>query len=180
MRPIAFQPRLTSRKSQPSFWARRLKLTRWLLEPERAQKPFCVVASSAEINQGVFYELWQIVPELKKGGFDTRIIQLGQVDSQNGPPPVEIRKCEIALVGIPFQTHLQPGQQTTLQIVQEDLVAGTGIGAAFARSPREFVMDGNIKMLAYVRTREISDAEYSNLVERFLRAKGPGYVNPTP
>jgi hypothetical protein len=85
-----------------------VKLTRWLLGPESAQKRFCVVASSAEINQGVFYELWQIVPELKKGGFDTRMIQLGQVDSRADRLQLKSGNAKLRWLESPFRPVSNP------------------------------------------------------------------------
>lgn len=149
----------------------------WLLLPENRQKRFCLIASSASINQSVFKELWQLLPSLKKGAFDDRFVLLGSVDSKAGPPSKDIYQCQIALVGVPFQGGLE-GQQYTMQLVKEDLVGRTGIGGAFAPSPKEFNMDGGIKLLAFERTRGITAAEYANLVERFIRVKGPGYTPP--
>jgi putative flippase GtrA len=154
------------------------EIVRWLLLPENKQKKFCLVASSPKINEGVFNELWQIIPDVPKNSLDGRLIHLGQVDSANGPPADDIKQCAIALVGVPFQTHLKTGEQYSLKIVQEDLVNGTGIGAAFGRVPKVFFMDDNIKMLAYDQRREITDGEYEDLVKRFLIGKGPDYVNP--
>lgn len=154
------------------------EIAKWLLLPENEKRKFCVVASSPAINQGVFNELWQIVPDVQKKSFDGRLIHLGQVDSVNGPPTDSINQCDISFVGLPFQTHLKAGEQYCLEILQEDLINGTGIGAAFGRAPRVFIMDENTKILAYDRTREITDREYVDFVERFLNHKGPNYVNP--
>ncbi len=154
------------------------EIAKWLILPDNIKNKFCVIPSSAYINQSIFSELWQIVPEVKKNSFDGRLVFLGQVDSQNGPPTASIKQCDIALVGLPFQTHLKAGEQFSLQIVQEDIISGTGIGAAFGRVPKVFLMDENTKILAYSRTREITDSEYADLVERFLNGKGSSYVIP--
>lgn len=143
----------------------------WLLRSENKEKKFCVIASSAQINQGIFSELWQILPNVKKNTFSGRHVSLGEVDSVNGAPIEAIRQCDISLVGSPVQTHLRDGEQYSVEIVQQELVDGTGIGAAFSRSSTVFLLDEHTKILAYERTREITDDEYAGLVERFLAGK---------
>lgn len=155
-----------------------IDLAHWLALPENENNKFCLLASSDAINQGVFNEIWQIAPDVTKHAYDQRLIQLGQVDSVNGPPMPAIRQCEIFLVGVPFQAHLRPGQQLTLEIAQKDIISGTGIGAAVGPNPTVFPMGDNIEVRAYQRVRDISDEEYTDLVKRFLNGKGPGYINP--
>lgn len=157
-------------KEQP-FEAGYVNLVNWLNSPPNHSKRFCVVASSSQINQGVFDELWQIIPGLQKDSFSGRIIHLGEVDSRDGAPIEAVKSCEIALVGTPLQTHLDPGQQYSVQIVQEDLMGGTGIGAAFDRNAKVFEMDANTKMYAYLRNREVSEVEYADLVDRFRKKR---------
>lgn len=153
-------------------------LTAWLDLPENKNEPFCLIASSAEINQGIFLELWQILPHVAKHAFDTRLIQLGQVDSVNGPPSPDIKKCTIFLVAVPFQTHMQPNQQLNLQFIQQDMLTGSGIGAAVARPPAIFMMDKHIEIRAFKTARPITELEYGDLVKRFIDAKGDNYINP--
>ncbi|MGJ7514103.1 hypothetical protein ACSFE6_07170 [Pseudomonas baetica] len=150
----------------------------WLALPDNVNKKFCLIASSATINQGVFNELWQIAPNVAKRSYDQRLIQLGQVDSVNGPPSPIIRQCEIFLVGVPFQTHMTTGQQSTLEIVQKDMITGTGIGAAVKATHETFPMGDGIEIRAYQTVRDITNGEYADLVKRFLDGKGPEYINP--
>jgi hypothetical protein len=156
-----------------------IDLVHWLALPEKENKKFCLLASSGTINQGMFNEIWQIEPSITKHAYDQRLIQLGQIDSVNGPPMLAIRQCEIFLVGVPFQTHMPAGQQSTLEIAQKDMISGTGIGATVGPTPTVFPMGDNIEVRAYQRVRDITDEEYTDLVKRFLNSKGPGYINPT-
>lgn len=153
-------------------------LTTWLDLPSNKNEPFCLIASSAEINQGIFLELWQILPHVAKHAFDSRLIQLGQVDSVNGPPSPDVKRCRIFLVAVPFQTHMQPNQQLNLQIIQQDVLAGTGIGAAVESSPTPFMMDKHVEIRAYKTTRSITEPEYQDLVKRYMDAKDGNYINP--
>jgi len=156
-----------------------IDLSHWLALPENENRKFCLLASSDAINQGMFNEIWQIEPTVTKHAYDQRLIQLGQVDSVNGPPMPAIRQCEIFLVGVPFQAHLSPDQQFTLEVAQKDMISGTGIGAAVGPTPTVFPMGDSIEMRAYQRVRDITDEEYTDLVKRFLNGKGPGYINPS-
>jgi hypothetical protein len=149
----------------------------WLGQSDNVKKKFCIIASSAVINQGVFSELWQLVPSIGENGYDARLIPLGQVDSVNGPPSDQIKQCEIMLVGVPFQAHLKPGEQYTLQIIQEDIIHGIGIGKSFQEVPKAFEMDSHTKIVAYQRTQAISENEYADLVRRFWRMKQLGLPN---
>lgn len=149
------------------------ELAQWLDFPENKQSKFCLIASGGTINQGVLGELWQIVPKIGRDSYSQRLIQLGQVDSVNGPPSQAVRQCQIFLVGVPFQRHLAPDQQFTVEIIQKDMVEGTGIGVTVDRNPRVFLMDDGIEIRAYKQTRGITDEEYSDLVRRFQQAKAP-------
>ncbi len=142
-------------------------MSRWLAAPENQDRRFCLIASSVAINQGLFRELWQILPNVAKNAYDQRMIHMGQVDSVDGPPLPSVKQCEIFLVGVPFQSHLMPDQQTTLSIMQRDLVEGTGIGAAVDRQPTVFTLGDGIEVLAFRTQRGLSDQEYDDLVKRF-------------
>ncbi|WP_163000734.1 hypothetical protein [Pseudomonas viridiflava] len=147
------------------------ELAQWLDIPENKDSKFCLIASSETINQGIFGELWQVVPDISKNSYDQRLIQLGQIDSVNGPPSRAITQCQIFLVGVPFQAHLAPDQQFTVGIIQKDMVDGTGIGRSVDRSPRIFSMEDGVEIHAYKQARGISDEEYDDLVRRFLQSK---------
>lgn len=151
----------------------------WLSSAENSGKTFCVIASSLEINQGIVPEVWQIDPALSESDFVGRLINLPEVDSRDGAPSKALNRCDLALVGDPLQSHLPPGNQDNVRLVQEELMNGDGIGAAFERTPTVFEMGGKVRVLAYRRARAISDAEYHALVSRFLLIKGPSYIDPS-
>lgn len=162
---------------QQPYKAGLVELARWLALPENENKKFCLIASSITINLSIFTELWQIDPSTAKHAYDQRLVQLGQVDSMNGPPSPIVKQCQIFLVGVPFQTHLRPNQQFTLEIIQQDVLNGTGIGTAVERTPKIFAMGKNVEIRAYQSLRAITDEEYADLVKRFLDSKGGGNTN---
>ena len=98
-------------------------------------------------------------------------MRLGQVDSLDGPPVPSLRECGIFLVGVPFQFHLRRDQQYSLEIVQSDIVSGTGIGAAMAPQVEVFPMGEGVELRAYRAARDISREEHEDLVRRYLARK---------
>jgi hypothetical protein len=157
-------------KQQPGMHALS-DLGTWLLSPELKSRRFCILASSELVNQSLLEEVWQIAPLVPKQSFSGRLVHLGNVDSRDGPPSGAFRQCEIALVGSPLQTHLPDGEQYSVQILQEDLLKGTGVGAAYEKLPEVFVIDNRASVLAYRRTRELTPEEYQDLVRRFTAGK---------
>lgn len=153
------------------------EISHWLVEPVNVHKKFCLIASSKDINQGLFSQLWQVEPFLEKTDFAQRLIQLPQVDSTDGPPSQAMAACEIFLVATPFQTHMRPGEQLNMQLVQQDILAHAGIAAALDPVPvKVFEMSPAIKLLAFQRVGDISMTEFRELVQRFLSAKEGGGV----
>ena len=148
-----------------------IALTRWLERPENRSSRFCLVASSVEINQGMFRQLWQITPEIGRDAYAQRMVRLGQVDSIDGPPVPGLRECGIFLVGVPFQFHLRRDQQFSMEIIQQDLVTGSGIGSAVSRDPEVFRFGDGVEIRAYRTVRQISGQEYDALVQRYLQHK---------
>ena len=146
-------------------------LAQWLDSPDNAGKKFCLVASSGVINQGMFAELWQILPSIDKRAFKNRMLRLGQVDSMDGPPGTAVMECEIFLVGVPFQVHLPAEQQFSMGIIQQEMVEGTGIGRAVGREPRIFPMGEGVEIRAYRAERKVTREEYDELVRRYLQHK---------
>jgi hypothetical protein len=143
----------------------------WLTWPQNSYQTFCVVASSGKINQGIFDEIWQVFPTMVTPDFASRQIHLNQVDSSQGPPGPNIGDCDIALLGLPFQTHLPQMQQFNLQILHDDILSGTGIGTVFGRVPVKFRMSDDVSVLAFQRIHDVSPAIYSDLVYRYRLAK---------
>ncbi|HEX4854992.1 hypothetical protein [Arenimonas sp.] len=147
------------------------QVSRWLARPENRDRKFCLVASSVAINQGNFRELWQLFPDVGRNAYDARMVRLGQVDSLDGPPVPGLMACELFLVGVPFQYHLQRDQQYSLEIIQSDIVDGTGIGAAMAPDPEVFAMGEGVELRAYRTARAISTAQHEDLVRRYQARK---------
>ena len=182
------RPNLTVSGAFPSYadWAPKrqahlegyLAVVEWLQAPMQANKRFCVLASSPTINQGVFSELWQVLPTVRKHAFDSRLVQIGLVDSQHGPPGPALRECDIALVAHPFQSDLRPRQQYALEIVHDELIGRSGIGLAYAGPQASFAMDEGIRLDAFVRQRDLSDVDMELLVRRYLLGKAGGQGAP--
>jgi len=146
-------------------------IARMLSEPANQNLKFCVIASSGSINQGIFAELWQVMPHTPRAAFERRLVQLGQVDSVDGPPLPAVRQCQLFIVAQPFQRHLPPGEQLTLETIHEDLAGGTGIAAAMQREPVASLKGEGVEFRVFRAARAITDAEYEALLQRYRRNK---------
>ncbi|SDC66638.1 hypothetical protein [Paraburkholderia lycopersici] len=144
----------------------------WAQSPAIRDKRLCLVASSGMLNQSIFTNVWQIDKRIHKGALEQQLAWLGDVDSRDGAPWRSFRDCEIALVGMPFQTHIAPDQQYTQQIIRDDLLSGTGVGANFEATPQRFELDQKNWIAVYRRKQPLTDAQYDDLVQRFKTRTG--------
>ncbi|WP_213876520.1 hypothetical protein [Pseudomonas sp. dw_358] len=156
---------------QQKYQAGYAAVVSWLNLPENIEKKFCLVASGRTINEGLFLELGQIDPNVKRHEFDTRFVYLAQVDSVDGPPFPSTRECKIFLVADPFQSHLRPEHQSSMRIVQTDILRGEGIGQATHDTGVIFSMGDGIVLRAFEAFRPITDQEYTDLVSRYKKNK---------
>ena len=94
------------------------------------------------------------------------------MDSLDGPPVPGLTEYGVFLVGVPFQYHLRRDQQSSLEIIQSDIVSGTGIGAAMAPEVEVSSMGEGVELIDYRTAREISREEHEGLLRRYLAHKG--------
>lgn len=137
----------------------------WLVAPAQAGKKVCVIASSAAFNESILTESWQIDPAMRRTQFAGRVLAMPQVDSRDGAPRY-IGHCDIALVGDPFQFHLGAARQDNVGILREDLMSGRGVGSAFVLR-KQFQFAQGVTLLAYERTRQVTDNELRDVVARW-------------
>lgn len=144
----------------------------WLSTPENAKRRYCVIASSTNFNQEIVRNLWQIEPSFDRNTLGSQLIRLGQVDSAHGAPSRALLNCDIALTATPFQFHLTEQEQHSLKSIQEDLLGRRGIGLSFETVPgKTWQLTDGTQVTAHRRTREISEAEYQELLERYEAGK---------
>lgn len=144
----------------------------WLSTPDNANKRYCVIASSTLFNQEIIRNLWQIEPSFDRNTLGSQLISLGQVDSAHGAPSRALLNCDIALTATPFQFHLTEQEQYSLKSIQEDLLGRRGIGLSFETVPgKTWQLADGTQVTAHRRTREISEAEYLELLERYEAGK---------
>ena len=148
-----------------------VSVAKWLMSQENRSQKFCLIASGTKINQSIMLELWQIAPEIPLFQFQDRMVFLGEVDSRDGPPGAGLDQCEIALVAWPPQTHLPKGRQYSVELPATDLIEATGIGAAYQRLPKTFDLVPSVTIYAFRKDREPTEAEYTDLVQRFHEAR---------
>ena len=146
-------------------------IAQWLMSEENRSQKFCLIASGSKINQSIMREVWQIAPQIPLSAFHDRMVMLGEVDSRDGPPGAGFNRCEIALVAWPPQIHLPKGRQYNVELPATDLMESMGIGAAFHRLPETFDLFPGVKVYVFRKDREPTEAEYSELVQRFHDAR---------
>ena len=169
---LPWLPRYDSvRPAQMQHFTELRAIARFLSDTPVRDLRYCVVASSGSINQGIFGELWQILPRTSRAALEGRLVQLGQVDSVDGAPSPAMRQCQLFIVVQPFQRHLRPGEQLTLETLYDDLVNGTGIAAALEPAPVATLKGEGVEFRVFRAAREITDAEYEALVRRYWQNK---------
>lgn len=148
------------------------EIAAWLNSPGVQHQPFCVIASSAVINQSMVANLWQIYPALERRTFSKRLVWISEVDSADGPPNASIRACNIFLVADPFQHTVARASQFNVELLQRELLSGNGLGEDVDRTPaREWALGADIRVIAYKRIRPTTEARYEELVERYRIGK---------
>lgn len=101
-----------------------------------------------------------------------RLLPTHEVDRVTGFP-VSVFKAHLVLVADPIQTHLPDArEQQTVVVPARQLLAGTGVGAAFDRLPAAFHLGGGVTVRAFRRARPIS-AEAFDAFREELRAAHP-------
>ena len=141
---------------------------------------FCVVASSAELNQAhtqtVHRSLGLPAPRPARQRMITEVDQVGGF-------PAGFFDCGVVAVAAPVQLHLRPDEQQVTQLLAGDLTAGTGLSAAFEPRPGSYRLTRGVTATVYVRTRPFTDAEIAEFTAR-LKAAHPGvprvYEPPAP
>ena len=150
-----------------------VQLAHWLDGAMTPADRYCVAASSAALNDSTVNNSWQLDPSLLGGAAQMQEYGMAQVDSRDGPPSVYLRDCSVMVVATPPQLHMaRASDQRNMLLVIEDMLAGTGIGAAFQPADGVFPLPDGAKLLTFRRTRPITDAEFHDIRERFYASKG--------
>ena len=140
-------------------------------EREAAERdtPFAVVASSVALNQT---HVTTVRPSLGLPRLGpARQVALPEVDKAFGFPNAFF-ECAVVVATDPPQTHLRAGEQVALETLARQVWAGDGLGAAFDRLPRVYVLNGGVRAQVFVRRRQVTPAELDDF-SRILRAAHP-------
>ncbi|MBV8912830.1 MAG: hypothetical protein JOZ05_07320 [Acetobacteraceae bacterium] len=148
-----------------------VRLGHWLNDNLGPGDGYCVLASSLRMNGSLVQEAWQADPALAHSRARTGHLWLGEVDTWQGPPAEKIQGCTIMITTTPPVTDLKASDQQSILLPREDLLAGAGIGADYAKTPATFTVNG-LTVETWKRQRPISDAELGDLRHRFFEGKG--------
>ena len=131
---------------------------------------FVVLASSVVFNQTHVMTVRQSLnlPRTRP----SRQLGLSEVDKVTGFPNTFFLS-RVVVAADPPQTHLRDGEQVIVRTLAREVLAGTGLGAAFDRLPRVYRLKGGVRAQLFVRRRPFTAAEVGTLRDT-LRAAHPG------
>jgi hypothetical protein len=131
-----------------------------------------VVASSVAINSSLLGNVWQVDASLINGKAATRLMELPQVDSIQGPPTDALEHCSLMIAATPPQTHLNPSDQQSILLLLDDLLDKRGVGAAYERLDIEFRLPSGVTLEIFRQRHPISVDALRDLRQRFYDGKG--------
>lgn len=147
------------------------EIGQWLIAPETKDKKFIFLRSPG-ICGGMIKELWQLFPTITHREFADRFVTLDGLGNPDEEARRQLNKCDIALIS----THLKESDPVNGYILQQDLITGAGIGAAFKATATTFSVNENTSFLVYQRLREVSREEYLDYAARCLESKRPDNI----
>ncbi len=127
---------------------------------------FCVLASSAELNQTHVLTVHRSMGLVSPRPVRQRMVT--ELDKVNGFPQ-EFFECGIVAVANPVQIHMRSDEQQVIQLLANQLSTGTGLGAAFTHLPGRYEFVKGIAVTVYCRTRPYSTAEILDFQKELQR-----------
>jgi hypothetical protein len=100
-------------------------------------------------------------------GLYGRILRTSHVDKRDGFPN-GLLQAKYVVVTDPVGYSLRPTDQRVIGIPAGEMIAGKGIGTAFARLPYEFVLDGNVRVHIYEKVRPFRKDDLAQLIRAFI------------
>lgn len=135
-----------------------------LTDDLRQLGPVTIGVFAAETKPLAYDMLFTIEPALER-----RILPLANIDMRDG---FNWRALGIdyAVVATPIPLGQRPGTQRNIEYPAQDILGGTGIGAAFAKTGATYHLDDGVTAYVYKRMRPITSDEIGDLANRFYEA----------
>jgi hypothetical protein len=146
------------------------RLKDWVDQRARPDAKVCGLGSSYTFSGQLIGELWQLRPERGASRRDLGVT-MPDVDTVEGPPSADLKKCAIIIVGDPIQTHLDPNYQQTVIVPSREMLSGQGIGAKFRRTGEVFHLENGVSAVVFERLAPLDDADIAALQARWRAAR---------
>jgi hypothetical protein len=146
------------------------RLKDWVDQRARPDAKVCGLGSSYTFSGQLIGELWQLRPERGPSRRDLGVT-MPDVDTVEGPPSADLKKCAIIIVGDPVQTHLDPDYQQTVIVPSREMLRGQGIGAKFRRTGEVFHLENGVSAVVFERLAPLDDADIAALEARWRAAR---------
>ena len=89
-------------------------------------------------------------------------LTIGDVDKRDGLAET-LFAADYILVPSKLQIHLAPQEQRVISAPYTQIITGTGIGKAYKKTEKQFVLPSGDEMYLYKREREITQEEIQSL-----------------
>jgi len=145
-----------------------LRLVRDLREMTQPSDLIYVASSSHILNSDLLSE----VEKVYYGWEDRRLKLISyDVDSKHPYPIDALSRSQIVVVAVPLQIHLNPEQQGLVRSVFDLFTNKLHIAQDFALLPQSYLLDGDVSVYLYKRTRptDLENAIYTlEFIKRFV------------
>jgi|YNPBryantNP2012_1023418.scaffolds.fasta_scaffold03301_4 hypothetical protein len=145
-----------------------VRLVRDLREMTQPSDLIYVASSSSVLNSDLLSE----VEKVYYGWEDKRLNLISyDVDSKHPYPIDALFRSQIVVVAVPLQIHLNPEQQGLVRSVFDLFTNKLYIAQDFALLPQSYVLDDNVSVYLYKRTRptDLDNAIYTlEFIRRFV------------
>jgi hypothetical protein len=97
-----------------------------------------------------------------------QLLSSSVVDKRDGYPK-NILRASIVITSDPILLSRRPEDQQVVRIPAEDMLSGSGIGAAFERLPDTFELEGQVEVIIFRRVRPNTVEEIADLTEKLRK-----------
>ena len=131
------------------------------------QKTAAVIASSFTFNSSIYDNTLRSLNIPQSDGPTTSITYFATVDKRDGFSWNALT-ADYLIVADPVQTHLGEDNQHILTVLAQPVLEGTGIGTAYQRLDQSFLLEDEVTVYVYERTRDITQEEYQAISDTLV------------
>jgi len=127
-------------------------------------KTVCFLASSLEMNYDTLRNAEISLSVKKKYDInrESYYLTIGDVDKRDGLAE-SLFATDYILVPSKLQIHLAPQEQRVISVPYTQVITGTGIGKAYQKTEKQFILPSGDEIYLYKREREITQEEIQSL-----------------